>query len=255
MKIADARAVVTGGASGLGLAVARHIVAAGGRVTLLDVQEGPGAAAAATLGAEAGFAKCDVTSETEVNAAMESARHAMGGINLLVNCAGVVGAGRVLGKNGPMAGDFFTRVVHINLIGTFLCDKAAGAVMQLNTPNADGERGVIVHTSSVAAFEGQIGQAAYAATKAGVAGMTLPIAREFAQFGIRVVSLAPGIFATPMLAGMPENVQESLGKQVPFPPRLGRPEEFAALVQTIFEVSYLNGETIRLDGAIRMQPK
>ena len=181
MKIADARAVVTGGASGLGLAVARHIAAAGGRVTLLDVQEGPGAAAAATLGAKAGFAKCDVTSETEVNAAMESARNAMGGINLLVNCAGVIGAGRVLGKNGPMAGDFFTRVVHINLIGTFLCDKAAAAIMQLNTPNADGERGVIVHTSSVAAFEGQIGQAAYAATKAGVAGMTLPIARELAH--------------------------------------------------------------------------
>jgi len=255
MKIADARAVVTGGASGLGLAVARHIASAGGRVTLLDVQEGPGLAAATAIGSQTGFAKCDVTSETEVNSAMESARTAMGGINLLVNCAGVVGAGRVLGKNGPMAGDFFTRVVHINLIGTFLCDKAAAAAMQSNTPNAEGERGVIVHTSSVAAFEGQIGQAAYAATKAGVAGMTLPIAREFAMFGIRVVSLAPGIFATPMLAGMPVDVQESLGKQVPFPPRLGRPEEFAAMVQTIFEVSYLNGETIRLDGAIRMQPK
>jgi NAD(P)-dependent dehydrogenase (short-subunit alcohol dehydrogenase family) len=255
MKFADARAVVTGGASGLGLAVARHIVAAGGRVTLLDVQEGPGQAAAASLGANAGFAKCDVTSETEVNAAMEIARAATGGINLLVNCAGVIGAGRVLGKNGPMAGDFFTRVVHINLIGTFLCDKAAAAIMQANAPNADGERGVIIHTSSVAAFEGQIGQAAYAATKAAVAGMTLPIARELAMFGIRVCSLAPGIFGTPMLAGMPQEVQDSLGKQVPFPQRLGRPEEFAALVQTIFEVSYLNGETIRLDGAIRMQPK
>ena len=255
MKIADARAVVTGGASGLGNAVARHLVAAGGRVCLLDVQEGPGEAAAGALGANASFAKCDVTSETEVNAAMQSAATLLGGINLLVNCAGVIGAGRVLGKNGPMAGDFFTRVVHINLIGTFLCDKAAAAIMQANTPNADGERGVIVHTSSVAAFEGQIGQAAYSATKAAVSGMTLPIAREFAQFGIRVCSLAPGIFATPMLAGMPPEVQESLGKQVPFPSRLGRPEEFAALVQTIFEVPYLNGETIRLDGAIRMQPK
>jgi NAD(P)-dependent dehydrogenase (short-subunit alcohol dehydrogenase family) len=255
MKYADALAVVTGGASGLGLAVARHIVAAGGRVTLLDVQEGPGQAAAGALGKNAGFAKCDVTSETEVNAAMDTARAAMGGINLLVNCAGVIGAGRVLGKNGPMAGDFFTRVVHINLIGTFLCDKAAAAIMQTNTPTADGERGVIIHTSSVAAFEGQIGQAAYAATKAAVAGMTLPIARELAMFGIRVCSLAPGIFSTPMLAGMPQEVQDSLGKQVPFPARLGRPEEFAALVQTIFEVSYLNGETIRLDGAIRMQPK
>ena len=255
MKYSEARAVVTGGASGLGLAVASHIVAAGGRVTLLDVQEGPGQAAAASLGPRASFAKCDVTSETEVNAAMEIARAATSGINLLVNCAGVIGAGRVLGKNGPMAGDFFTRVVHINLIGTFLCDKAAAAIMQANTPNADGERGVIVHTSSVAAFEGQIGQAAYSATKAAVAGMTLPIAREFAAFGIRVCSLAPGIFGTPMLAGMPQDVQDSLGKQVPFPQRLGRPEEFAALVQTIFEVPYLNGETIRLDGAIRMQPR
>jgi NAD(P)-dependent dehydrogenase (short-subunit alcohol dehydrogenase family) len=255
MKIADARAVVTGGASGLGNAVALLLVAAGGRVCLLDVQEGPGQAAATALGANASFAKCDVTSETEVNAAMDIARAAMDGINLLVNCAGVIGAGRVLGRNGPMAGDFFTRVVHINLIGTFLCDKAAAAIMQANKPNDDGERGVIVHTSSVAAFEGQIGQAAYAATKAAVSGMTLPIAREFAQFGIRVCSLAPGIFATPMLAGMPPEVQDSLGKQVPFPPRLGKPEEFAALVQTIFEVPYLNGETIRLDGAIRMQPK
>jgi len=255
MIYADARAVVTGGASGLGNAVARHIVAAGGRVTLLDVQEGPGRAEATAIGSRASFAKCDVTSEAEVNAAMEAAATQLGGINLLVNCAGVIGAGRVLGKNGPMAGDFFARVVHINLIGTFLCDKAAAAIMQRNTPTADGERGVIIHTSSVAAFEGQIGQAAYSATKSAVAGMTLPIAREFAAFGIRVMSLAPGIFGTPMLAGMSEKVQESLGQQVPFPPRLGRPEEFAAMVQTIFEVTYLNGETIRLDGAIRMQPK
>src|SRR6185436_18046493 len=198
MKIAEARAVVTGGASGLGLAVARHVTAAGGRVTLLDVQEGPGAAAVAALGANAGFAKCDVTSEEEVRAAMESARAAMGSINLLVNCAGVIGAGRVLGKNGPMAGDFFAKVVHINLIGTFLCDKTAASIMQQNAPSPDGERGVIIHTSSVAAFEGQIGQAAYSATKAAVSGMTLPIARELASFGIRVMSLAPGIFGTPM---------------------------------------------------------
>jgi NAD(P)-dependent dehydrogenase (short-subunit alcohol dehydrogenase family) len=255
MKITDARAVITGGASGLGHAVARHIAAAGGRVALLDVQEGPGQATATAIGSLASFVKCDVTSETEVNAAMEAAAKQLGGINLLVNCAGVIGAGRMLGKNGPMAGDFFAKVVHINLIGTFLCDKAAAAIMQRNAPNADGERGVIIHTSSVAAFEGQIGQAAYSATKAGVAGMTLPIARELAQFGIRVMSLAPGIFGTPMLDAMPREVQDSLGKQVPFPSRLGRPEEFAALVQTIFEVAYLNGETIRLDGAIRMQPK
>ncbi len=255
MKYADARAVVTGGASGLGLAVARHIVAAGGRVTLLDVQEGPGVAAAKAIGGQAGFARCDVTSESEVNSAMEAARAAMGSINLLVNCAGVIGAGRVLGKSGPMAGDFFSTVVQINLVGTFLCDKAAAAIMQHNTPNADGERGVIIHTSSIAAYEGQIGQAAYAATKAGVAGMTLPIARELAMFGIRVCSIAPGIFGTPMLAAMPQDVQDSLGKQVPFPPRLGRPEEFASMVQAIVENAYLNGETIRLDGAIRMQPK
>jgi NAD(P)-dependent dehydrogenase (short-subunit alcohol dehydrogenase family) len=255
MNYADALAVVTGGASGLGHAVARHIAAAGGRVCLLDVQEGPGTSAASAIGSNASFVKCDVTSETEVNAAMESASKKLGGINLLVNCAGVIGAGRVLGKTGPMAGDFFTRVVHINLIGSFLCDKAAAAIMQANTPTADGERGVIIHTSSVAAFEGQIGQAAYSATKAAVSGMTLPIAREFAMFGIRVMSLAPGIFSTPMLGAMPQEVQDSLGKQVPFPSRLGRPEEFAAMVQTIFEVPYLNGETIRLDGAIRMQPK
>ena len=255
MKLTEARAVVTGGASGLGLAVARHVASAGGRVTLLDVQEGPGTAAAASLGANAGFAKCDVTSETEVNSAMEIARAAMGGINLLVNCAGVIGAGRVLGKNGPMAGDFFTRVVHINLIGTFLCDKAAAAAMQQNAPNADGERGVIVHTSSVAAFEGQIGQAAYAATKAGVAGMTLPMARELARSGIRVMTIAPGIFETPMIGQVPKDYAEALGKMVPFPPRLGRPDEFASLVLEIVRNAMLNGEVIRLDGAIRMAPK
>ena len=255
MKMADALAVVTGGASGLGNAVARHIVAAGGRVTLLDVQEGPGLSAAKAIGSQASFAKCDVTSEAEVVAAMEAARQRLGAINLLVNCAGVVGAGRMLGKNGPMAGDFFTQVIHINLIGTFLCDKAAAAVMQANTPNADGERGLIIHTSSVAAFEGQIGQVAYSATKAAVMGMTLPIARELAQFGIRCMSIAPGIFHTPMVNSMTPELQESLGRQVPFPSRLGRPAEFAQLVGAIFENPMLNGETIRLDGAIRMQPK
>jgi NAD(P)-dependent dehydrogenase (short-subunit alcohol dehydrogenase family) len=154
-----------------------------------------------------------------------------------------------------MAGDFFAKVVHINLIGTFLCDKAAAALMQRNEPNADGERGLIVHTASVAAFEGQIGQAAYSATKAGIAGMTLPLAREFAAFGIRVMAIAPGIFHTPMVGSMPPEVQESLGRQVPFPSRLGRPEEYARLVESIFEIPMLNGETIRLDGAIRMQPR
>jgi NAD(P)-dependent dehydrogenase (short-subunit alcohol dehydrogenase family) len=255
MKIEDALAVITGGASGLGNGVAQYLIAQGAKVVLLDVQEGPGQSAAQQLGENAHFVKCDVTSESEVNAAMEAASKAMGGINLLVNCAGVIGAARVLGRNGPMAGEFFTKVIHINLIGTFLCDKAAAAIMQNNAPNADGERGLLIHTSSVAAFEGQIGQAAYSATKAAVMGMTLPIARELAAFGIRCVSIAPGIFLTPMVASMSQEVQDSLGKQIPFPSRLGKPEEFAKLIATIFEIPMLNGETIRLDGAIRMQPK
>jgi NAD(P)-dependent dehydrogenase (short-subunit alcohol dehydrogenase family) len=255
MRIQDARAVVTGGASGLGAAVAAYVVAKGGKVTIVDVQEGPGQAAAARLGANASFARCDVTSEAEVNSTMADAASRMGSINLLVNCAGVVGAGRVLGKNGPMAGDFFAKVVHINLIGTFLCDKAAAALMQNNTPTEDGERGLLIHTASVAAFEGQIGQAAYSATKAGLAGMVLPIAREFARIGIRCMAIAPGIFHTPMVDSMTPELQASLGSQVPFPNRLGKPEEFAALVSAIFEIPMLNGETIRLDGAIRMQPK
>ena len=255
MKIQDARAAVTGGASGLGHAVARHIASQGGKVVILDVQEGPGRAAAAALGGESAFVRCDVTSEAEVNAAMEAAHTRLGGLNLLVNCAGVIGAGRVLGKNGPMAGEFFTKVIHINLIGTFLCDKAAAALMQHNTPGPDGERGLLIHTSSVAAYEGQIGQAAHSATKAAVAGMTLPIARELARFGIRCVSIAPGIFHTPMMDGMSKEVQDSLAAQVPFPPRLGKPEEFAQLVESVCEIVMLNGATIRLDGAVRLQPK
>jgi len=252
MKIENALAVITGGASGLGHGVAQYLIAKGAKVVLLDVQEEPGQAAAQQLGQNAHFVKCDVASEAEVNAAMEAANKAMGGLNLLVNCAGIIGAARVLGRNGLMSGEFFTKVVNINLIGTFLCDKAAAAIMQNNTPNEDGERGLIIHTSSVAAFEGQIGQAAYSATKAALVGMTLPIAREFAAFGIRCVSIAPGIFLTPMVAKMPQDVQDSLGKQIPFPSRLGKPEEFAKLIATIFEVPMLNGETIRLDGAIRM---
>ena len=255
MKITEARAVVTGGASGLGLAVARHIAAAGGRVALLDVQEGPGRQACASIGAAGHFFRCDVTSEADVDSAIQAAAGAMQGLNLLVNCAGVVGAGRLLGKNGPMAGEFFTKVVQINLIGTLLCDKAAALIMQNNAPNADGERGLIVHTSSVAAYEGQIGQVAYSATKAGVIGMTLPMARELAAFGIRVVAIAPGIFLTPMVSGMTPEIQQSLGRQAPFPARLGRPEEFAQLVQSVFEIAMINGETIRIDGAVRLQPR
>jgi NAD(P)-dependent dehydrogenase (short-subunit alcohol dehydrogenase family) len=255
MRIAHARAVITGGASGLGHAVGQLIVAAGGRVTLLDVNEDRGVTAAKTLGSTASFVHCDVASEAQVDSAIAAARQRMEGVNLLVNCAGIAGSARLLGRHGPMQADVFARVVQINLIGTFLCDKAVAAVMQHNAAGADGERGVVIHTSSVAAFEGQIGQVAYAATKAAVAAMTLPIARELAMFGIRCVAIAPGIFRTPMLAGMPQEVQESLARQVPFPQRLGEPEEYARMVQVVFENSMLNGTTIRLDGAIRMQPK
>ena len=253
MKINAARAVITGGASGLGRAVAQRILAVGGKAVIVDLQEAAGQSAAREIGAV--FRKCDVTVESQVDAAMESARADMGGLNLLVNCAGIVGAGKLIGKDGPMSGEYFEKVVRVNLIGTFLCDKAAASIMQQNAPNEDGERGVLIHTSSVAAFEGQIGQVAYSATKAAVIGMTLPIARELARFGIRCVAIAPGIFITPMVAGMTPELQDSLGKQVPFPPRLGRPEEFAQLVQSVVEIAMLNGETIRLDGAIRMQPR
>jgi NAD(P)-dependent dehydrogenase (short-subunit alcohol dehydrogenase family) len=253
VRFEDSAAVITGGASGLGRAVAERIVAGGGRAVIVDVQDEAGRAAAKEIGAT--FVKCDVSAEQEVNAAIADARDAMGSINVLVNCAGILGAGKLLGRDGPMAGAYFEKVVRVNLIGTFLCDKAAAAVMRDNTPNAGGERGVLIHTASVAAFEGQIGQVAYAATKAGIAGMTLPIARELAGAGIRCVAIAPGIFMTPMLASLSKEVQDSLGAQVPFPPRLGKPEEFAQLVQSIIEIPTLNGEVIRLDGAIRMQPR
>jgi NAD(P)-dependent dehydrogenase (short-subunit alcohol dehydrogenase family) len=255
MKTADARAVITGGASGLGHAVGQLIVAAGGRVSLLDVNEDRGVAAARTLGSAASFVHCDVASEAQANSAIAAAREHMGGLNLLVNCAGIAGPARLLGRHGTTQANAFTRVVQINLIGTILCDKAAAAMMQNNAPGTDGERGVLIHTSSIAAYEGQIGQVAYTATKAAVAAMTLPIARELAMCGIRCVAIAPGIFRTPMLAAMPQDVQESLARQVPFPQRLGEPQEYARIVQVIFENSMLNGTTIRLDGAIRMQPK
>jgi NAD(P)-dependent dehydrogenase (short-subunit alcohol dehydrogenase family) len=255
MKASELKAVVTGGASGLGLAVAHRIVADGGRVALLDVQAEAGAAAARDLGAAATFIRCDVTDEAGVAAAVGAAHAALGGLNLAVNCAGVVGAGKLLGKDGPMAGAFFAKVVAINLIGTFHVDKAAAALMQSSVPNADGERGLIVHTASVAAYEGQIGQIAYSATKAGVIGLVLPMARELARFGIRVMAVAPGIFETPMVAGMSPELRTSLGAQVPFPPRLGKPAEYADLVLAIAANPMLNGTTIRLDGAIRMQPR
>ncbi len=253
MNFSKTLAVITGGASGLGRAVAERVVAAGGKAAILDLQESAGRAAAREIGAS--FFLCDVSDEAHVVAAIGAARDALGGLNLLVNCAGIVGAGKLVGKEGPMSGEYFEKVVRVNLLGTFLCDKTAAALMQGNDAHEDGERGVIIHTASVAAFEGQIGQVAYSATKAGIVGMTLPIARELAKIGIRCVAIAPGIFMTPMLAGLPLDVQESLGKQVPFPARLGKPAEFAQMVQSIVEIPTLNGETIRLDGAIRMQPR
>jgi len=255
MKIQDTRAIITGGASGLGLAVAEDVIAGGGRVVMLDVNEAAGKEQAQRLGAGASFIATDVTSEAAVDAAVTGAAQAMGGINLAVNCAGVGWPKRMVGKDGPMPGDFFRKVVEINLVGTLLVCKAAAAEMQKNPPNADGERGAIVMTASVAAFDGQIGQVAYAASKGGVVGMTLPMARELAAFGIRVVTIAPGLFLTPMMASLPAEAQESLGRQVPFPPRLGRPPEYAVLVRQVVENPMLNGETIRLDGAIRMAPR
>jgi NAD(P)-dependent dehydrogenase (short-subunit alcohol dehydrogenase family) len=255
MKISDTKAIITGGASGLGQAVAEDVVAAGGRVALLDVNAATGQVLVSKLGERASFIETDVTSEAAVNAAVASASQAMGGINLAVNCAGVGWPKRMVGKDGPMPGDFFRKVIEINLVGTLLVCKAAAAEMQKNAPNADGERGAIVMTASVAAFDGQIGQVAYAASKGGVVGMTLPMARELAAFGIRVVTIAPGLFLTPMMAALPPEAQESLGKQVPFPPRLGRPAEYASFVRQVVENPMLNGETIRLDGAIRMAPR
>ncbi len=255
MQFEGLRAVVTGGASGLGLATARRVVAAGGQALLLDVNADAGAAAVATLGPRAQFRAVDVTDGAALEAALADGLDAMGGLDLAVSCAGVVGAGLTLGKTGPMPLEQFARTIGINLIGTFNLVRLAAAGMQANAPRADGERGVIVNTASVAAFDGQIGQAAYSASKGGVVGMTLPLAREFARHGIRVMSIAPGLFRTPMLESLPESVQQSLGASVPFPPRLGDPAEYAALVQTIVENVLLNGETIRLDGAIRLAPK
>jgi len=255
MKISQAKAIVTGGASGLGLGTAECLINTGASVALLDLQVEAGRAAAARLGERAHFQQCDVTSPASVREAIAAAARQLGGLNLLVNCAGVVTPGRAIGKSGPLPAEVYTRVITINLVGTFLCDQAAAEVMQHNEADADGQRGVIVQTASIAAFEGQIGQAAYASSKAGVVGLTLPLAREFASMGIRVVTIAPGMFYTPMISGMPKEVQDSLGQQIPFPSRLGKPEEYALMVQSIFENTMLNGETIRLDGAARLQAR
>ncbi|HVF16281.1 MAG TPA: SDR family NAD(P)-dependent oxidoreductase [Steroidobacteraceae bacterium] len=255
MQLSEIRAVITGGASGLGNAVAAKLVAAGAQVTLVDVNVANGEAAVKTLGNAARFKQVDVTNDAAVVDAMNAAKAEMGGLNLAVNCAGTLQPRRLLNKEGPMPIEIFRKTIEVNLIGSLIVSKAAAAAMQSNTPNEEGERGLIVLTASVAAFDGQIGQVAYSASKGGIAAMTLPMARDLSSLGIRVMTIAPGVFKTPMVASLPQEAQDSLGRQVPFPPRLGRPDEYAALVAHICENTMLNGETIRLDGAIRMAPK
>ncbi|MEQ8798217.1 MAG: 3-hydroxyacyl-CoA dehydrogenase [Salinisphaeraceae bacterium] len=255
MQIADRCFIVTGGGSGLGEATVRAIVEQGGRAIIADVNAEAGQALADALGDAVRFARCDVTQEDDGRAAVELAVSEFGGLHGLVNCAGIGIPAKVLGKDGPMDLKKFSKVIEINLIGSFNMIRLAAEAMARGEPDAGGEKGVIINTASVAAFEGQIGQASYSASKGGVVGMTLPIARELARDGIRVMTIAPGLFDTPMMAGLPEDVRESLGKQVPFPPRLGLPAEYARMARDIIENPVLNGTTIRLDGAIRMQPK
>ena len=255
MDVKNNTILVTGGASGLGGATVDMIVAAGGRALIVDVNENVGAQKEDQHQGHARFVRTDVTSDSDVARAIEVAQRELGGLHGVVNAAGIAVAERVLPKEGVQPLEHFERVVRINLVGTFNVIRLAAAVMSSNPPNAAGERGVIVNTASVAAYEGQIGQAAYSASKGGIVSMTLPIAREFARIGVRVVTIAPGMFDTPLLSALPEAARESLAQQVPFPSRLGRPVEYAALVRHIFENEMLNGEVIRLDGAIRMAPK
>ena len=248
-------AFVAGGASGLGAATVRRLLAEGARVGIFDRSKEGAESLAKELGEGTLALAGDVTSDADVSAAIAATAKAFGGVSIAVNTAGIGTAGRVLGKEGPLPLEAFSRTVMVNLVGTFNVVRLAAAQMQSLTPNAGGERGVIVNTASIAAFDGQIGQAAYAASKGGVASMTLPVARELARFGVRVVTIAPGIFDTPMLAGLPDEARKSLGAQVPFPPRLGAPSEFAQLVEHVVRNVMLNGVTIRLDGALRMAPK
>ncbi len=255
MQIQNKTFIITGGASGLGLATAKMIVENGGNAVILDINEDAGQKAEAEIGKNSLFVKTDVANEESVQNAITKAKLTFGAINGVVNCAGLGPAKRVVGKDGPHALDFFQKVINVNLVGTFNVIRLAAFEIQNCEEGESGERGVIINTASVAAFDGQIGQAAYSASKGGIVAMTLPIAREFSRMGIRVMTIAPGIFETPLLASLPQEAQDSLGKQVPFPPRLGKPAEFAALVKHIIENQMLNGEVIRLDGAIRMAAK
>jgi NAD(P)-dependent dehydrogenase (short-subunit alcohol dehydrogenase family) len=255
MEIDGRTFLVTGGGSGLGEATARKLVEGGAAVILADVNAERGKAVAEELGGRARFVKTDVTSEPDVREAVAAAVSTFGDLHGAVSCAGIGPPAKVVGKDGPHPLDLFEKVVRVNLIGTFNTLRLVAEALIHNEPDEEGERGVIINTASVAAFEGQIGQAAYAASKGGVVGLTLPAARELARHGIRVVTIAPGLFDTPLMAGPPEKARQSLGEQVPFPPRLGRPEEYAALAAHIVENTMINGEVIRLDGAIRMQPR
>jgi NAD(P)-dependent dehydrogenase (short-subunit alcohol dehydrogenase family) len=255
MQLEGSTFIITGGASGLGAATVRMVVAGGGNAVIADLKEAEGRALAQELGARARFLRTDVADEASGKAAVAAALDGYGGLQGLVNCAGIVHGEKVVGREGPHTLAGFARAISINLIGSFNMTRLAADAMAKSAPNAEGERGVIVQTASVAAFDGQIGQAAYSASKAGLVGMTLPMARELARHGIRVMTIAPGIFETPMGDGLPPDVKASLAKMVPFPPRFGRPEEFASLVREIVHNVMLNGEVIRIDGAIRMAPK
>ena len=255
MQIENKVFIVTGGASGLGAATAEMLVKAGARVMLVDMNADAVAAQAARLGSQARSAVADISQADAAQAAVTATVAAFGGVNGLVNCAGIVRGEKIIGKNGPHALESFSQVINVNLIGSFNMLRLAAAAIAESSADADGERGVIINTASVAAFDGQIGQAAYAASKGAIASLTLPAARELARFGIRVMTIAPGIFETPMMAGMTPEVRDSLAAGVPFPPRLGKPDEYASLVRHIIENSMLNGEVIRLDGALRMAAK
>jgi len=255
MQLNDLSCVVTGGASGLGAGTVRLFHQAGARVVIADLNVTAGEQLAAQLGARAVFQPTDVSSEADAKACCNLAFSRFGGLHVLVNCAGIGMGEKILGKEGPHSLESFTRTIQINLVGTFNMIRFAAQAMSLNTPSASGERGVIVNTASIAAWDGQIGQAAYSASKGGIVGMTLPIARELARSGIRVVTIAPGLFQTPLMSSLPAEVQESLGRSVPFPARLGRPEEFAAMARHIVENEMLNGASVRLDGALRMPPR